>query len=228
MIMLQKRDRELLRLTYEQQFLSVGQAHQFVYPDVAARIKQRRIFELERAGLIRRERGFGADRAGIIRLTQSGIKIAEIDRCERVPQLRKISAQTFFHDALVTSVRLRLAQFWGARWIPERLIKAESFAHIPDGVLVFPTGSIIAIEIENSPKGPKRFREIQERWRANPVKLCLYVASSEHMHRVLKKYLEAGPRDLPFGLISWSELERGAPPVWMPQGEIDIFSTREL
>ena len=228
MIQLQARDRYLIHLTYEQQFIGVDQAHEFIYSSMETREKQRRISELEQAGIIRREKGLGYDRAGIIRLTQSGLKLAEVERAERVPQLRRISVQTFLHDSIVTSVRLRLSQLWNATWIPERLIKSESFAHIPDGVLVFPSGSIVAVEVENSPKGPKRFREIQERWRANPIKLCLYVASSEIMARVVRKYMEGGPRDLPFGLVNWQDLKKGKPTVWMPQGEIDIFSQREL
>jgi len=228
MIELQTRDLLLINLTYEQQFLCVGQAHEFVYRDMEKRRKQTRILELERAGFIRRERGLGYDRAGIIRLTQSGIKLAENDRAERIPQLRSLSIQTLLHDSIVTAVRLRLAQLWTATWIPERLIKGDSFAYVPDGMLVFASGSIVAVEIENSPKGPKRFREVQERWRSNPVKLCLYVASSVVMYRIVKKYMESGPKDLAFGLVNWRELEKGTPYVWMPQGNIDIFSRREL
>ena len=228
MIELQSRDRHLINLTYEQQFLGVAQAHEFILSGMVLREKQRRIQELERAGFIRRERSLGCDRSGIIRLTKSGIKLAEINRTERIPQLRKISIQTLHHDSIVTAVRLRLAQLWNATWIPERLIKADDYPQVPDGILVFPSGTTLAIEVENSPKGPKRFREIQERWRSNPIKLCLYVASSDVMFRIVKNYLELGPKDLPFGLVNWSDLEKGTPPVWMPQGEIEILSRREL
>jgi hypothetical protein len=225
---LQPRDRLLINLSYEQQFVVVSHAHRYLFSGIDQRERQRRIYELERAGFIRREPTQLIDKTGIIRLTKSGIKLAEADRAERIPQLRSISVQTLLHDSIVTAVRLRLSQLWHATWIPERLIKSDEFPQVPDGMVVFPSGTTLAIEVENSPKGPKRFREIQERWRNNRVKLCLYVASNEALYRCVKKYMEQGPKDLPFGLVLWRELENGTPHVWMPQGMIDIFSRREL
>ena len=226
MIELQRRDHDLIDLTYEQQFVSVGHAQKYVFGSMQPRRQRERILELERAGVIRREECLVSQVGRIIRLTKSGVQIAESRRSEIIPQQRKLDLRTLQHDALVTAVRLRLSQLWDAHWIPERLIKAEQFRHIPDGVAVFESGTQIAIEVENSPKGPKRFREIQERWRGVPVKLCLYVASQAVMHRIVLSYLKDGPQDLPFALVSWDELATGTPKVWSVFGELDLFSRR--
>jgi len=228
MIAIQPRDRKLIDLTYEHQFLRVEDAKDFIYAAKESRSQRRRIAELAAAGFIRFEALPFASSKRIIRLTSSGIKLAEIDRAERIPQLRKISIQTLLHDSIVTSVRLRLAGLWDATWIPERLIKSESFPQIPDGVVVFESGTTIAIEVENSPKGPKRFRELQERWRRSKVFLCLYVASCDVMYRLVQNYLKQGPHDLPFALVNWRELESGTPRAWTVQGEIDLFTRRVL
>jgi hypothetical protein len=132
------------------------------------------------------------------------------------------------HDSTVTAVRLRLSELWDAKWIPESLIKSEEFSQVPDGMMVFQNGRQVAIEVENTPKGPKRFRELQERWRGMPVRLVLFVATSDSMFRIVQSYLEAGPRDLPFGLVNWEALENGTPKVWTVMGELDLFKGRVL
>src|SRR5690606_14177135 len=125
-------------------------------------------------------------------------------------------------------VRLRLQEIWDCHWIPEGLIKAEQFPHVPDGMAVFPNGRQVAVEVENSPKGSERFREIQERWRGVPIRLVLYVATTPMMLRLVRRYLEAGPQDLPFGLVLLSDLEAGTPKVWTVLGELDLLSRRSL
>lgn len=228
MIELQPRDRQILNLAYEQQFVTMKQIETWVFSEQTKRRANQRILALERSGLLKSELPQVGFQSRIIRLTRSGIKVAETDRAERIPQVKRISIQTLLHDSFVTAVRLRLGELWNAVWIPERLLKAEQFAQIPDGLLVFPSGATVAIEVENTPKGPKRFREIQERWRGSSVKLCLYVATSDVMFRVVKSYLLAGPRDLPFGVVNWRDLEAGTPEVFMAAGEINIFTRREL
>jgi len=226
---IQERDQRLLRVIYEQQFVLMSQIERWFFGKQSARRARQRIQVLSEAGWLQRVESPLIKHARIIRLTKSGVSIAETDRVERIPQTRTLDVSTLLHDSIVTSVRLRLEELWDAFWVPERLIKAEQFSHIPDGLVIFDASRLqVAVEVENSPKGPKRFHEIQQRWRGSKVELILYVASSPTMFRIVQNYLKTGPQDLPFALVLWSELEAGVPHAWTVAGEIDVFSRRDL
>ncbi len=221
----QIRDQGILDTCYEQNFLMIDQIRRYFFKGLSARRARQRLKILVNHGLIRREYGMDSDR--FVRLTSSGVKRAEQGRGILIPQRKKLDANTFHHDACVTAVRLRLNELWLGKWLPEALLKSESFPHIPDGVWIFPSGKQIAIEVENSPKGPDRFHKIQARWRNSSALLVLYVTTSNEMHRIVKSYLETGPQDLPFGLVTLDDLEAGKPPVWSVMGELDLFD-REM
>ncbi len=229
MKMLQPRDEKLLRLIYEQQFVLMSQVERWFFQGQSARRARQRIHDLKEGGWIQRVESPLLKTSRVIRLTKSGVSLAETDRAERIPQSRTIDISTLLHDSVVTSVRLRLEELWEGVWIPELLIKGEQFKHIPDGVFVFDASRLqVAVEVENSPKGPKRFHEIQQRWRGAPVEMILYVASTPTLFRIVQNYLKSGPQDLPFALVLWSDLERGTPSAWTVAGEIDLFSRKDL
>ena len=126
---------------------------------------------------------------------------------------------------MVTAVRSRLAELWNATWIPERLIKARGdVLHAPDGVLVFPSGTTIAIEVENAPLNARRFRDQLESWRGTKVLLVVYIASGEALFRTLQARIKNGPKGLPFALLNWKQLEAGVPRAWTMMGELDLFA----
>ena len=226
MIQLQDRDRKLISLSFDHQFLPGRDAQRFVFKGTIPRRARERIAELVEAGYIRREPVFTLGNSSIIRLTKKGMELAQTQRPYEIPYRRRLDPVTLVHDGFTISTRLRLEELWDATWVPEGALKAEQFPQIPDGVLVFPNGSQVAVEIENSVKGISRFHQIQERWRKIPIKLVLYVATHAALFKILQRYLSEGPRDLPFGLVLWSELDQSVPKIWTAMGELDLFSRR--
>jgi hypothetical protein len=223
---IQERDREILRRCYEQQFLLVEHVERYFFHDGAWRRAYERIRELENAGLITKTGlpGFGAKR--IIRLTKHGIAIAQQLHPIEIPQRRRLDFHTIEHDAIVTSVALRLHQLWDGIWVPERAIKKDDYAQIPDGVFMFETGNKVTIEVENSLKGRTRFLTLLDRWKHVPMRLILYVATHPRIYKSLKEYLSDGPGGIPFALVEWTALRDGSPTVWCPKGELNVFGRR--
>lgn len=226
-VQLQKRDREIMRLCYEQQFLLSDQIQRFFYEGKNLCNGFVRIKELERFGLVRRLVQPTLDGKKLIRLTPKGLRTISEDIIIEVPHVRKPDIRTLRHDAIVTSVRLRLQELWTGSWIPERVIKKEDFPRIPDGLFIFPSGKKVAVEIENTPKSHARFLSILEDWRKIDVKLILYVATAPYMFGIIQRILPDGPRGVPFALVLWDDLKNGAPVVWSVDGKVDIFSRKE-
>lgn len=228
MVQLQTRDQKLLTLAFDHQFIPKRDAQRFVFNSTTKRHARQRLAELEHAGYIQTDPIFRLGSSPIIRLTKQGLAFAKILRPYEIPRRRKLDPLTFVHDSIVLSTRLRLEELWDATWIPEGALKAEQYPQIPDGVMVFPSGAQIAVEIENSDKGVTRFNAIQERWRQVPVRLVLYVATQATLYKAIQKYLNRGPQDIPFGVISWLDLDQGQPKVWTVRGEIDLLGRRTI
>ena len=228
MIEIQERDRMIMRAIYDHRYLPTKVVDRYIFNGIDSRRSRERIQELESAGLVRRERLAPFANRTVLRLTRTGTSLALENRATEIAQPRRIDLRTFLHDNIVIASRFRLAEFWDAVWIPEGAVKAEDYPQIPDGILVFASGTQVAIEVENSSKGPKRFRELQERWRNMKTKLVLYIATSPSLHRLIQGYMKAGPQDLPFGLVLWSDLEMRQPLIWTVRGELDLLSRRLL
>lgn len=228
MIIVQERDRRIIKAIYDHRYLPTKDVERYIFKGLDSRRARERILELELAGLVRRERLDPFANRTILRLTRSGTALALEHRAAEIPQLRRVDVRTFLHDSLVISARFRLSEFWEAVWIPEGALKSEDYPQIPDGVMVFASGSQVAIEVENSSKGPKRFRELQERWRSVRALMILYIATAPNLYRLIQGYLKTGPQDLPFGLLLWSDLEMRQPKIWTARGEIDLLARRDL
>ncbi len=122
----------------------------------------------------------------------------QVVRIQAVTSSRqRLDPRTLVHDAIVTSVRLRLSYFWDGSWIPERVIKQDEYPQIPDGLLVFQSGKKVAVEVENSPKDKTRFFQNMERWRKTDFKLVLFVATTTALVARIEGYLKEGPQGLP-------------------------------
>ncbi len=226
-VQLQKRDREIMRLCYEQQFLLSEQVLRFFFYKVGVRNGFQRLQELSQFGLIRWLKEPMLDKKRLIRLTRKGLRAITEDIIIEVPHVRKPDVRTLRHDSIVTSVRLRLQELWTGSWIPERVIKKEDFPRIPDGLFIFPSGKKVAVEVENTPKSRARFLSILEDWRKIDVKLVLYVATAPYMFGIIQRLLPDGPRGVPFALVLWEDLKNGTPAVWSVGGAVDIFSRKE-
>lgn len=229
-MILQKRDRELLLLCYEHRFLVGDVVREFFFAGNYY-LARRRLRLLLEHKLLRETNNPGLSKSRILTLTPAGYRIAQSETKHVIRGSTRTGRATFFHDQLVTAVRLRLARFWSATFVPELALKQTEFnGEIPDGIFEFSSGAKIAIEVENSDKGKGRFQRLAARWAKYPdILLVLYVASSRSLYGCLKRYLETlGSEAQPLGLIVWEDLQAGAPKVWTSRGEMDLLARREF
>lgn len=228
MIKFQDRDYTILRICHEQGFLTIDQVNQYIFQNCAYQITTRRIRELENVGLLKSELTPVFGNKKILRLSSVGHKVLR----EQIPALarhqRPLPLATMFHDHFVTSLRLRLENLWDGNWIPERHLKSTGFPQIPDGVFRFPSGIEIALELENSDKGRRRFNSLQMRWKNTKVILVLYVVTHDLLFNRILTYLDTGPEVPNFGAVLWDDLEKGIPRVKSKSGYFDIFNRRTL
>src|SRR4051812_27917927 len=108
MIELQKRDYEILKLCYEQRFLT--REHFSTFFNGHHCHQYRRLEELEQAGFIRKEVYPAMGRKPILRLTPIAEKRVQHRFGINFPPLKAPNLNVLEHDSLVTSVRLRLEQ----------------------------------------------------------------------------------------------------------------------
>jgi DNA-binding MarR family transcriptional regulator len=224
MVSLRDRDKRLLRLCYEQQFLlsDVVADHFFTsYGEASRRLK-----ELKDAGLLETMRAPTNYKRWVYRLSRKGAALAsELSDTKLSLHWDPLYLE---HDATVTAVRLQLEKLWDGLWVPERAIRGYRPREVPDGLFVFPNGAKVAIEVENSLKGRARFEARLLRWKDIDVKIVLYVATKPEIFDRLRVFLEGASRPPLFCLVQLSELWRPQPEVWSPLGEIDLFSERTL
>ena len=226
MIQIQGRDLEILRLCYEQQFLLSQQIESYFFETKTPQNARRRLRELEAAGLIIRSTLQLSTQKALIRLSAKGLKFIEGSHPFLVPQVKKVDLRTFHHDAHVTEVRLRLLQFWEGIWIPERALKSEDFPQIPDGVIELTSGKRVAVEVENSVKGIKRFHRNLERWLKVEVNLILFVPTSSSLEALVHKYLSSFRSSIPAGCVTVSQLKERSPLIWTREGNLSLLSRR--
>jgi DNA-binding HxlR family transcriptional regulator len=224
----QERDQRILRTCYEQRVVPDAILRKYIFRDVSERMARRVLGRLEKSGLISRNGQLQIGSQRLIKLTKTGIRAAEAVGDIRVPQLRKLDHNTLVHDACVTAVRLRLEELWDGHWLSEAQLKADEFPQIPDGLWIFPNDNRVAIEVERSEKGPDRFHKLQERWRQVDVGLILYVTVGPLLGERVRRYIETGPSDLPFGVVDFEQLEAGTPKVWTRVKELDLLVWRSF
>jgi len=226
-MVLQRRDKRILLLCYQQQFLLTEHVLH-LFENGSYREARRRLRELIREGFLYEESNAVLGRKPIIRLTILGAKIAAADCVEPIPQQRILKTVELTHDAIITSVRIRLERVWEeGRFVPERAIKKSQYRQIPDGLFMFPSGKGIAIEVENSDKGRSRVLRLLDRWSdIRHIILILYVATSDSLFESFKKYLASAPKGQPVGLVHWRDLQAGTPMVWTPRGEMPLLERR--
>lgn len=224
---LQARDKDILRVCYEQQFMSSMQVQTYFFGGSQC-CTSRRLIALSDAGFIRDIPQAHGALGKLYQLTGRGVQAAKEMVAVSVPQRRRFSIATMPHDLLVTDVRLRLAQFWSGAWIPERAIRADEYEQIPDGLILFASGKKIAVEVENSIKSKRRYQQILPRWVGSNTLLVLYVATSAALAVRMRRILMDAPQGAAFGLVEWEALRAGRPLVWTPRGDVDLLARREF
>ncbi|OGT30684.1 MAG: hypothetical protein A3E87_06910 [Gammaproteobacteria bacterium RIFCSPHIGHO2_12_FULL_35_23] len=116
---------------------------------------------LIKAGLINYEKIFH-QRPAIYYLTRKGAQLTEL------PPMKKIPLAKYNHDLFLIDTYLKLKHLYPqTAWISERqLVRDKHLAgvgqrgHLPDGILVFPDGKQIAIEVELTIKSKARLEKI--------------------------------------------------------------------
>lgn len=228
MIQLQDRDKKLIRLCYEQQFILTEHAEKY-FAGASYRACRQRVQELANAQYLREEPSTSLGRKPIYRVTRLGTAVALESGATAISQPRTLQLATLVHDAIVTSVRLKLEELWNAKFVCERAIKGKEYREVPDGIFFFPSGRGIAIEVENSDKGRTRFLRLLQRWKDTPqIAFVLYVATSPELFEAIKRFLGHAPKDRPMGVVQWLDLETGRPMVWSQRGDLALFDRREF
>ena len=224
---LQKRDCEILKLCYEQRFITREHFKTFFNGHHSGHY--RRLEELERDGWVKKEYYPIFGRKPILRLSSAGERLVQDKYGISFPPLKGPNLNVLEHDSLVTSVRLRLSELWDATFVPERAIQAQDFPEIPDGIFFFQSGKGIAIEVECSDKGKNRFLTNIERWKgAHSIAFVLYVTPHFGLYRSIIRYLKYSSIDQSLGVVLWEDLQGGTPLVQTKKGEVDLFSKTQL
>ena len=156
---LTSRDVEIMRFINDMGFC--------IMPQIAARFSMkvtpgyRLIRRLISAGYVRHRPSFHSQH-GAYYLSAQGAKFTDL------PAIDKVHLGCYEHQLTLTDVYLRLMQQHpDTSWISERTLKHDKFyegvgkaGHVSDGILVFPDGKQVAIEVELSIKGKNRIERI--------------------------------------------------------------------
>ncbi len=226
---IQERDWKMARVIYEEQFLPMRTIRDFFFNGQKSNAS-RRLKILFHQKLIRVEKIGFPSQMKVVRLTQKGIELYR----ERLPfivkQKRKLATATFAHDLFVAETRLHLAKLYNAEWVPERAMKVMALEKIPDGILTFPSGRRIAVEVENTTKSKARYEAMWREWESQNFMLILYVSTQEGVHRALVKNMkEFKSNTLRLGLMKFSDFaNQNLTNVWTPSAELPLFTKREF
>jgi hypothetical protein len=158
-VRLTERDVEIIRFINNFGFCEMGQIEK------RFSLKKPRNYEvmrrLIRNGFVNHKRIYYGSH-GVYFVSTKGAKYTDL------PPLDRISQGQYDHQITIIKVYLKLMQQYPyASWISERKLKHDKFfdgvgkrGHLSDGVLLFPDGKQIAVEIEMSVKGKNRIEQI--------------------------------------------------------------------
>jgi hypothetical protein len=199
-----EREIQILRFINEFGFCSIQQIMKF------SGRKKTRCYEsmmvLNRLGLVKHKRIiYGV--SGVYYVTQKGAEFTDL-----IP-LHKISLGIYEHQLSIVDVYLKLKeQLPEFKWLSERRLLSDKYmeglgrrGHLPDGILVFPDGKQIAIEIEITMKAKRRLEGILKGYSAQfaleevwyfcaPDIIRTFIATIQHLPFVkvhnLKEFLK--------------------------------------
>jgi len=166
-------------------------------------VAKRRLYGLKSLGCLVYEKVFNG-KPGIYMAASMGIDAAN----DQLPAA-KFLLGSYEHDLQLVDLAVMLEQKTGAEWKTDRQIRHEKGlkgvgtpGHIPDGVLSFPDGARIAIELELSPKGAGKTEKILKEYAGSRFQEVWYFVNCG--------YLAARIRSANLSLIrvfSWPNLE---------------------
>jgi hypothetical protein len=171
------RDRELV--TYVGRHGLVAVRHVMAAMGAGRTASYRRIAACVEAGLLERLELL-REEPGLLRATRAGLRFAglglpvavvspgAVDHWLRCASMASLLAAEFEPERLLTERELRLAEHLGGRPIASaglgRLPSGQPRLHRPDLAVLGPVGAV-AIEVELSPKAPRRLEAILRGWR---------------------------------------------------------------
>ena len=225
---LEPRDEKIMRVIYEEQFLLLKTISKYFFRD-SFQSASVRILKLIQLKLLRYEILNLPNQPKVARLTPNGVRHSKSISPFSIPQKKKVALSTFTHDALLSITRLELINSFDAQWVPEKAMKAQDFKKIPDGILLFASGRRIAVELENTVKGAKRYEQMWREWEAHDFFLVLYVATTDVVYRALERRMNLFQSSkLRLGLITLEGLTHAKKPhVWTPRGLFPLFDQRQ-
>ena len=144
------------------------------------------------------------EKPGVYRATARGISAAG----DSLPSARLVLG-SYEHDLQLVDLAVTLEQKTGALWQTDRQIRHEKGlkgvgtpGHTPDGILVFPYGARIAVELELSPKGAEKTEKILMEYSGTQYQAVWYYVNCGYLAARIRS---AG---LPFiKVFSWPDLE---------------------
>lgn len=119
------------------------------------------IKRLIKAGFIKHERIFYG-RSGVYQLTNDGSNLTTL------PPISKVPLSVYEHNLKLIDLHIALSRKHpDVVWMSERQLKYDKFkdgvgqaGHVCDGIMIFPDGKKVAIELELSMKGERRLNQI--------------------------------------------------------------------
>jgi hypothetical protein len=164
---------------------------------------KKRLQELKSLDCLVYEKVF-QDRPGVYRAAARGIAVTD----DSLPAARLVLG-SYEHDLQLVDLAVSLEHRTGAQWQTDRQIRHEKGlkgvgipGHSPDGVLLFPGGARIAVELELSPKGAGKIEKIFMEYAGSQYQEVWYFVNCD--------YLAARIRSAALPLIkvfSWPDLE---------------------
>jgi hypothetical protein len=141
---------------------------------------------------------------GVYRAGARGIAAAADD----LPAAR-LPLGSYEHDLQLVDLALALEHKTGAQWQTERQIRHDkgrtgvgTTGHTPDGILVFPGGGMIAVELELSPKGAAKLEKILKEYAGMRYQEVWYFVNSGYLAARIRRAA------LPFiKVFSWPDME---------------------
>lgn len=185
---LQPRDLRLLRLLFEQKFLSRSQIKNHIF-DGRERYTYVRLWKLRRFGFVRHSlTGFYKEAlyfpTDLAHEFFRG-RFVELPLPIDLPDIR-----TLYHDLLVTDVRFLFEKMgFGRSWTSERVWRMGRSVRLwaPDAVIEI-GGDLFALEVECIQKMDRRYEEIFYRYGTDPeISSCLYVTTESLVEALMKR-----------------------------------------
>jgi hypothetical protein len=169
---------------------------------LSASTAARRLYELKKLGCLTFEKVFYG-KPGVYRAVARGTAVAG----DYLPAAR-LTLASYEHDLQLVDLALILERQRGALWQTDRQIRHEKGlkgvgtpGHSPDGVLVFPDGVRVAVELELSTKGSGKIEKILKEYAGSRYQEVWYFVTCD--------YVAARIRSAALDLIkvfSWPEL----------------------